>query len=144
MSELLVRNIAQVSKKMQKENIKSVKPRRAICTAFAEHADLFVKRTAWSGPCSSWFKNGQKDGRLTMFPGSRLVYFELLSTPRFEDYEITYWSDNPFQFLGNGFALIEFNGGDISHYVGGADGPVNMLPDGSKGSKTVTNGTLDL
>lgn len=132
MSELLVKNITQVVKKMQKENIKAVTPRRDICEAFAEHSDLYVKRTAWSGPCSSWFKNGKKDGRLTMFPGSRLVYFELLSTARFEDYKIEYSSDNPFQFLGNGFALIEVNGGDISHYVGKEDEPVKLLPQGLK------------
>ena len=82
-------------------------PRREVCERFAEHSDLYAKRTAWSGPCPSWFKNGKKDGRLTMFPGSRLVYFKLLSEPRFEDYKIDYWSPNPFRFLGNGFDLIE-------------------------------------
>jgi hypothetical protein len=142
MSELLVRNIVQVSRKMQKENIKSVTPRREICEAFAEHSDLYVKRTAWSGPCSSWFKNGDKNGRLTMFPGSRLVYFDLLSTPRFEDYKISYWSDNPFQFLGNGFAVVEFNGGDISHYLGSSSGPVNMLPEGPRAINIAANGIM--
>ncbi|KAL2831026.1 steroid monooxygenase [Aspergillus pseudoustus] len=107
MSELLVRNITAITKKMQKENIKSITPRREVCEKFAEHADLYVQRTAWSGPCSSWFKNGQKDGRLTMWPGSRLVYFDVMAEPRFEDYRINYWSGNPFGFLGNGYCFCE-------------------------------------
>ncbi|KIW87177.1 uncharacterized protein Z519_12288 [Cladophialophora bantiana CBS 173.52] len=130
MSELLVKNIVEVVKKMQVEDIKSLTPKREVSESFAAHSDLYVKRTAWSGPCPSWFKNGQKDGRLTMFPGSRLVYFKLLSKPRFEDYNLQYWSGNPFQFLGNGFDVIEFNGGDLSHYLGSSEGPVQLLPEG--------------
>lgn len=129
MSELLVRNITAITKKMQKENIKSLAPRREVCDKFAEHADLYVQRTAWSGPCSSWFKNGQKDGRLTMWPGSRLVYFDIMAEPRFEDYHIEYWSGNPFEFLGNGFSTIEFNGGDLAHYLGTRESPGGMLPE---------------
>ncbi|KAF7527649.1 hypothetical protein PCG10_002613 [Penicillium crustosum] len=136
MSELLVRNITVVASKMQKQNIKSLTPRRDVCEKFAEHADLYVQRTAWSGPCSSWFKNGQKDGRLTMWPGSRLVYFEVMNEPRFEDYEIEYWSGNPFGFLGNGFATIEFNGGDLSHYLGTRENPGSLLPQLKKSEQT--------
>lgn len=115
---------------MQKEDIKSMTPRRDVCEAFAEHADLYVKRTAWSDPCSSWFKNGDPNGRLTMFPGSRLTYFDLLEDPRYEDYKIGYWSSNQFNFLGNGFSTIEFDGSDISHYLGPLAQPVQLLPPG--------------
>jgi hypothetical protein len=95
---------------------------------FTEHADLFMKRTAWAGPCRSWFKQGKIDGAVTIFPGTRLVFFDVLSSPRFEDYEIEYHSGNPFNWLGNGFALCEFNGGDISYYLGNAENPGGMLP----------------
>lgn len=127
-SELLSRNIIKVIRKMQKELIKSVTPKREVCEAFARHADLFVQRTAWVGPCSSWFKNGDPNGRLSVFPGSRLVYWELLSEPRFEDYHIEYHSGNEFQWLGNGFHLKEFNGGDNSYYLGALDDPITLLP----------------
>ena len=76
----------------------------------------------------SWFKNGDPNGRLTVFPGSRLLYFDLLEKPRFEDYDIEYLGGNEFQFLGNGFHIIEWNGGDNSYYLGTEDGPVEMLP----------------
>lgn len=115
---------------MQKELIKSVTPKREVCEAFAKHADLFVQRTAWVGPCSSWFKNGDVNGKLSVFPGSRLVYWELLSEPRFEDYHIKYLGGNEFQWLGNGFHLKEFNGTDNSHYLGAINDSITMLPRG--------------
>jgi hypothetical protein len=55
---------------------------------------------------------------LTICPGSRSVFFNLLKEPRYEDYKIVYQSDNEFQFLGNGFHMMEFNGGDNSFYLG--------------------------
>ncbi len=58
-----------------------------------------------------------------MFPGSRLVYMDLLATPRFEDYELQYSNSlNMFEFLGNGFATREFDGRDLSYYLGLLDG----------------------
>lgn len=58
-----------------------------------------------------------------MFPGSRLTYLELLGTPRFEDYHVTYKnSKNRFAFLGNGFQVREFDGRDLSFYLGILDG----------------------
>jgi hypothetical protein len=58
--------------------------------------------------CRSWFKNGKAQGPVTaIYPGSRLHFFEMLKTPRWEDYEIEYKSDNRFQFMGNGYTNCE-------------------------------------
>jgi hypothetical protein len=113
---------------VQVESIKSLTPRLDVSEAFAEHADLFLKRTAWSGPCVSWFKQGRLDGPLCVFPGSRLVYFDLLSSPRYEDYKIEYQSSNPFGFLGNGFHRMEYDGSDLSYYLGTNEKPGDLLP----------------
>ena len=126
MSEVLIKNVLQVVQKMQKERIKSLNPKRSVCDEFAEHADLFVKRTAWDGPCSAWFKKGGGKNRLSVFPGSRLVFLDCLKTPRYEDYDIEYWAGR-FQWLGNGFHAVEFNGGDDSWYLGAMDERVKML-----------------
>ncbi|KAK6375892.1 hypothetical protein LTS17_007714 [Exophiala oligosperma] len=126
--ELVSRHILAIVKKMQKENIKSLAPRRDVSEHFAEHADLFIQRTAWSGPCRSWFKQGRLDGKAAIFPGSRLVYMDLLKQPRFEDYTITYQYGNPFSFLGNGFSTKEFDGSDLSYYLGTDDSPGGLLP----------------
>jgi hypothetical protein len=54
-----------------------------------------------------------------MFPASRLVYMDLMANPRFEDYQIEYMNPlNMFEFLGNGFATREFDGRDLSYYLG--------------------------
>ena len=137
--ELVTRHTLTIVKKMQKEGIKSITPRRDICEAFVEHADLFLKRTAWSGTCRSWFKQGRLDGKLTIFPGSRLVYIDLLKEPRFEDYVITYQHGNPFAFLGNGFSTKEFDGSDLSYYLGTQDNPGGLLPPRKESFQT--NGT---
>ncbi|KIW78333.1 hypothetical protein Z517_08168 [Fonsecaea pedrosoi CBS 271.37] len=125
--ELLMHHFIQVIKKMQTENITAMAPRRAVCDAFIEHADLYLQRTAWASGCRSWFKQGKEDGPLAMWPGSRLLYFELLAQPRYEDYDIKYQSGNPFGFLGNGFTTREYDGRDISYYLGTRDAPGALI-----------------
>ncbi|KIV93713.1 hypothetical protein PV10_04908 [Exophiala mesophila] len=121
--ETLAGNIIQCIDKMQKDRIKSLTPKEEIAQQLKQHAALFLQRTAWTSGCSSWFKQGRIDGPLPMFPGSRLVYMDLLSKPRFEDYQIEYVnSKNMFDFLGNGFATREFDGRDLSYYLGLLDG----------------------
>lgn len=44
-----------------------------------------------------------------------------MEAPRYEDYEIKYWGDNMFEFLGNGFEVREFDGRDITNYLGNLD-----------------------
>lgn len=129
MVELFLDNILSVAHKIQRENIKAVSPLPEAAGSFMEHADLWLKRTAWAGPCPSWFKNGKTDGVLTIFPGSRLVLADLISAPRFEDYDIEYWNPNRFSFLGNGFSAVEYAGGDLAWYLGTRH---NMLPPSAK------------
>lgn len=121
--ETLASNVIQCIAKMQKDRIKSMTPKAHIAEQLAEHAALFLQRTAWTSGCSSWFKQGRVEGPLTMFPGSRLTYLDLLGTARFEDYDIEYCNPyNMFHFLGNGFSVREYNGGDLSYYLGTTDG----------------------
>lgn len=117
MVELYLDNILTVLHKMQTDNIKAMSPRQAAADDFVEHADLWLKRTAWSGPCPSWFKNGKADGQLTMFPGSRVLLAEVIASPRFEDYNMEYWGRNRFSFLANGFSKREYDGSDLAWYL---------------------------
>ena len=126
--ELLMRHFVQIIKKIQTENISAMAPRQATCDAFMDHANLYLKRTAWASGCRSWFKQGKEDGPLAMWPGSRLLYFELLSKPRYEDYDIRYLSGNPFGFLGNGFTTREYDGRDLSYYLGTTEEPGALIP----------------
>jgi hypothetical protein len=123
-----MRHFIQIIRKMQTENISAMAPRRTVCDAFMDHADLYLKRTAWASGCRSWFKQGKEDGPLAMWPGSRLLYFELLAQPRYEDYDLKYQSGNPFGFLGSGFTTREYDGRDLSHYLGTKDTPGALIP----------------
>ncbi|CAK4032956.1 sterigmatocystin biosynthesis monooxygenase stcW [Lecanosticta acicola] len=113
--------IFDVITKAQVENIKSFTPRMKPAAMFRQHADLFLQRTAWTSPCASWFKQGKKDGQAGIYPGSRLHFLHLMERPRYEDYEIETWDDNVFAFLGNGFDTREFDGRDITNYLGNID-----------------------
>ena len=117
-----------VISKAQVENIKSFTPRLDLSSQFRQHADLFLQRTAWTSPCRSWFKQGKKDGQAVVYPGSRLSFFHLMEKPRYEDFDIEYWDDNRFAFLGNGFDTREFDGRDITNYLGLLDGE-DVQPD---------------
>lgn len=105
--------------KMQVENIKSVRPRKSAVDHFLRHSKKFLQRTAWSGPCSSWFKQGKTTGTPAVFPASRLVFLKLMEHPRFEDFDYDYENENDlFSFLGNGFWTGEKDGSDITWYLG--------------------------
>ena len=113
--------IFDVITKAQEENLKSLTPRLDRSLHFRAHADLFLQRTAWTSPCRSWFKQGKTDGQAAVYPGSRLHFLHLLKRPRYEDFEMEYWDENVFAFLGNGFDTRETDGRDITDYLGGLD-----------------------
>ena len=110
-----------VINKCQVEHVKSITPKWRAARHFRQHADLFLQRTAWTSPCRSWFKQGKTDGQAAIYPGSRLHFFELMKAPRYEDFEIEYWYENEFAFMGNGFEAREFDGRDITNYLGCLD-----------------------
>lgn len=116
--EALTQYLIQVIKKMRHDHIRRLSPSPAATEAFGEHASLYVERTAWVGPCRSWFKQGTEDGPVVMWPGSRLHFFDIMREPRYEDYEIEYLHGNRYGFLGNGFSSREFDGSDTTYYMG--------------------------
>ncbi|KAF2733825.1 FAD/NAD(P)-binding domain-containing protein [Polyplosphaeria fusca] len=119
--EVWTKYIMSVITKSQVENIKSFRPKMSVSKQFRQHADLYLQRTAWTSPCRSWFKQGKIDGQAAIWPGSRLHFLEMMRQPRYEDFDIDYWDDNIFSFLGNGFQTREFDGRDITNYLGCLD-----------------------
>jgi cation diffusion facilitator CzcD-associated flavoprotein CzcO len=109
--------IIEVVKKMRHDHIRRLYPKESVVKQFATHAQLYLKRTSWADPCSSWFKQGRKDGPVVMWPGSRLAFFDLMKEPRYEDFEIEYWSGNRWGYLGSGFHEMEFDGSDTTFYL---------------------------
>jgi hypothetical protein len=82
--EIITRYVEKFIVKLQTENVKSFAPKQEAVDDFRQHRELFLKRTAWSSPCRSWFKGGKVDGPILMWPGSRLHFFEAIGNPRWE------------------------------------------------------------
>ncbi|ERS95329.1 hypothetical protein HMPREF1624_08207 [Sporothrix schenckii ATCC 58251] len=102
------RYIFQMIDKVQTENIKAFEPKAQAVKDLYNHTHELMKRLVWSSACRSWFKMGKTHGPVTaVYPGSRLHFFEMLKTVRWEDYEIDYRSGNRFQFMGNGYTNCE-------------------------------------
>jgi hypothetical protein len=111
--EMVVKYIVDLIHKLQTQNYASVIPKPNIAAAYQKHALAWLARTAWASNCSSTYKNGTVDGSLnSLHPGSRLHYFELLSTPRYEDFEWKSLCDSEdltFAWLATGFTNREKN-----------------------------------
>jgi hypothetical protein len=95
---------------MQTENIKAIEPKAQAVKDYYNHTHELMKRLAWSSACRSWFKNGKTHGPVTaIYPGSRLHFFEIMKNVRWEDYEITYVTNNRYEFMGNGYSQTELD-----------------------------------
>lgn len=106
-------------KKMAHEDIKYFTPRRDKVDAFMKYQDEIHKTLVWSGGCSSWYKRGRVDGRVTaLFGGSAQLFNKLITDIRGEDFDITYRTSNPWRLMGNGFMEFEMKEEtDLSWYV---------------------------
>lgn len=116
--EMVVKYIVDIVYKLQTQNYGSVIPKPHVATAYQKHALAWLARTSWASHCASTYKNGTVDGDLnSLHPGSRLHYFELLSTPRYEDFDwrsLCESEDLTFAWLATGFTDRERNAQDIA------------------------------
>jgi cation diffusion facilitator CzcD-associated flavoprotein CzcO len=56
--------------KMQRDNIRSMAPRRDAVEKFVEYCDSYFEGTVFSMKCRSWYKGGTEDGRINaLWPG---------------------------------------------------------------------------
>jgi hypothetical protein len=103
--------ISKLITKLQTENYSSVVPKPHIPRAYQKQALAWLENTVWSSHCVSTYKNGSQDGPLiSLHPGSRLHYFELLRNPRYEDFDWKSLCSDPdltFAWLANGFTVDE-------------------------------------
>ncbi|KAK0624227.1 hypothetical protein B0T14DRAFT_454425 [Immersiella caudata] len=106
-------------RKMATEDIRAVHPKKNVQDAFLRMCDEVHKTLVWTGNCSSWYKRGKVDSRVTaLFGGSAHLFQRILSDIRAEDFEIEYNTANPFRFMGNGFTAFEMDeNSDLSWYV---------------------------
>ncbi|KIW95808.1 uncharacterized protein Z519_02872 [Cladophialophora bantiana CBS 173.52] len=116
--EWMTRYMMKTLQKMQRENIKALEPTAAASRDYYNWCHTMFKRLVYSQPCASWYKNGNHNGPVTaQYPGSRLHWYELLREPRYEDFRITYITNNKFQFLGNGFTQNDVDQTNLTWFM---------------------------
>jgi hypothetical protein len=116
-TEHIAKFMVKILKKVQTQNIKSLEPKEDLVDEYIEHVNRFMPRTAWTGNCRSWFKNGKSSGSVTVLhPGSRIHFFHTLDEFKGEDFNISYWTSNRFQYLGNGTSTRELGLNDPTYY----------------------------
>lgn len=92
-----------VIQKLQRDNIRSLEPKRDIAEAFVRHTDDYHKNTVFSDTCRSWYKNNETGRTTAVWPGSALHFREIVGNPRWEHYNIDYRdAKNIFAFMGVG------------------------------------------
>ena len=99
--------ICDILRKLQTENYSSFQLKPGMAKAYQAQMFAWLDKTVWKDDCSSAVKNGTRDGPFTgMHAGSRMHYFELLRTRRYEDFDWTSRCPEPelqFAWLNNGF-----------------------------------------
>ncbi|KAK5054472.1 hypothetical protein LTR84_001363 [Exophiala bonariae] len=105
--------------KIATEDIKATTPKTGTVDDLIRYGDGVHKSLVWSEGCSSWFKRNTVHGRVTAaFAGSALVFRQLISDIRAEDFDIEYRSGNQWGFLGNGFTAYELDpANSLSWYI---------------------------
>ena len=105
-SEAFMQYIVKVIEKMQVDRIMSITPKDKAVDHFVRHANSFLKRTAVTGPCVSWYKGNDYSNAPALWPGARSQFLRILETPRFEDFDIVYEDpEDIFAYFGNGWTL---------------------------------------
>lgn len=112
--EFVTRYIRTLVTKLQTEAYSSLVPKEIVTKAWLAHARKWIEKTVWVENCASSFKNGRSDDTvISLHPGSRLHYFDLLQNPRYEDFDWTSLCKDPinmFAWLGDGFTAAETSG----------------------------------
>lgn len=109
--ERVTEYISQFISKLQTQNYSSVVPKPHVPRAYQRQALAWLEKTAWNSHCVSTYKNGRQDGPIiSLHPGSRLHFFELLRYPRWEDFDwksLCEEDDLTFAWMANGFIVDE-------------------------------------
>lgn len=105
-SEAFAQYIVKAIEKMQTDRILSITPKDKAVDHFVRHANAFLKRTAVTGPCVSWYKGNDYANAPAIWPGARSQFLRVMETPRFEDFDIVYEdAEDMFAHMANGWSF---------------------------------------
>ncbi|KXS95774.1 hypothetical protein AC578_1730 [Pseudocercospora eumusae] len=120
-TEVYSNYMVQVIEKVQLDRLLSIKPKDLAVDHFVRHANAWMKRTALTGPCVSWYKGNDGSSKPpSLWPGERSQFTKIMRAPRFEDFDLRYENpDDIFSYFGNGWDLETFGeDGDKAWYMG--------------------------
>lgn len=118
--------IVKCVRKMQRDNIRSMSPKKERVEEFSDYIDGYFGQTVYLDGCSSWYRSDGGNGLrvIGLWPGSCLHAIEAFRSPRWEDYEYEYEKDksgkpvSQLAWLGNGYTHAQrFGGGDLAFYL---------------------------
>jgi hypothetical protein len=81
------------------------------------HQTNNYRHTVWKDECRSWYKNNETGRVNAVWPGSSLHYMDIIRSPRYEDFDLTYHNKNLWAHLGMGFSLGNREKQDWSPYL---------------------------
>ncbi|OOF99175.1 hypothetical protein ASPCADRAFT_504654 [Aspergillus carbonarius ITEM 5010] len=85
----------------QSHTSRSIDINQSALTDYNIWTQEYLKRTTWSDPCRSWYKNGKSSGQITApYPGTTSHFKKCFETMGSEHFNIEYNLTNRFQFLG--------------------------------------------
>ncbi|OQD75619.1 hypothetical protein PENDEC_c006G03066 [Penicillium decumbens] len=97
-------------RKIQRDNIRTMAPKRDAVKRFTQYCDQYFAKTVFGAKCRSWYKGGTEEGRVVaLWPGSSLHAMKVLAHPRWEDYDYEYVNNNPTGWFGDGWVEKEKN-----------------------------------
>ncbi|KAE8343375.1 hypothetical protein BDV24DRAFT_31997 [Aspergillus arachidicola] len=102
--------VVQWIKKAQNESLRSFVPRQDRTDQFNDHVQEWVKHTVWKDNCRSWYKNNETGRVNAIWPGSSLHYQQVIDQPRYEDFDIRSFHENPWACLGMGWTIQDRKG----------------------------------
>ncbi|KAF3401649.1 putative sterigmatocystin biosynthesis monooxygenase stcW [Penicillium rolfsii] len=117
----------EILNRWQKEGICTFEPKKDAVDDFIEYKDRVMQNTVWTTACRSWHKSA-KGQIIGLWPGSPLHCMEVLASPRYDDYHVTYVGQNRFEYLGNGLSQIELNSfADPTYYLRENDDGISVF-----------------
>jgi hypothetical protein len=121
-------------RKIQKENIASMRIAPERVKDWTEFVDKYFETTVFMDDCKTWYR--RDDRIIGLWPGSNLHAMETLRSPRWEDwiYATKNNERNRLWWMGNGWSELQLNNGDLSYYLEPEfiDFPSAPLPEESK------------
>ncbi|KAH8112943.1 FAD/NAD-binding domain-containing protein [Phellopilus nigrolimitatus] len=123
----------EAAKKLQREHLKSIEPKKEAVADFDEYLEHYFRTTVFNEPCRSWYKAGKADGRIIgLWPGSSLHAMRTLKHPRWEDYNFEPLDgiQNRFHWLGDGSTHNEKHmTGDRAWYLNPEEVDIPPVPE---------------